>query len=388
MDVFDRNTKFTQWDNLAAMAHRSPEFDALRRTIADQIVDRLDFVKGRSFPLTACIGYGSNHVLQSMHQKQHLYGIKNLLLLDSCRPKVLRNELEFAHFEKEHGVRVSPVVADEEYLPLAPRSCDLIISSMALHWTNNLPGVLSQIKEALKPDGCFVGAFLGGSTLSELRSSFLIAEQEREGGVSPHTSPLAAIRDAGNVLTRSGFSLPTIDSIRFVNYYPDPFTLMHHLQLMGENNSLVSGRPATPRDTFYATAAAYQSLYGDPEGRGVPATFEVIFVIGWRPDPNQPKSARRGSGEVSMKQLAEQMNTTIKSITSKEESELTDEERKFLKDMEERNKAELELSTKSKQFSLKQQPPSENKNMETDHTKQIKEEQAKIAQEIIKKQKR
>lgn len=101
------------------------------------------------------------------------------------------------------------VVDEEKHLPFEASSKDMIISAMFTHWWNDLPGILTNILNILKPDGVFVGAMLGGESLHELRSSFVLAEQDREGGVSPHTSPFAGIREAGNVLTRAGFNLPT-----------------------------------------------------------------------------------------------------------------------------------------------------------------------------------
>lgn len=102
------------------------------------------------------------------------------------------------------------VIPDDDCeLPFEPRSLDLAICSNYMHWINDLPGFFKRVQDVLKEDGVFVGALFGGETLQELRTAFMLAEQEREGGVSPHVSPFAHIRDMGNVMTRAGFALPT-----------------------------------------------------------------------------------------------------------------------------------------------------------------------------------
>lgn len=206
---------------------------------------------------------------------------------------------------------VHRVVVDEEKdsLPFEQDSVDAVVCGMYTHWINNLPNVLGKAHKILKPDGVFFGAILGGDTLHELRSAFVLAEQEREGGVSPHVSPFAGIRDVGNVLTRAGFKIPTIDSDTLTVYYPDGLTMMHHLQLMGENNALIARRPAISRETVVGAAAILDSLFMTE--KGVPATFEVIYLVGWKAHPSQQQPARRGSAQISLKDLAEHLGTTV-----------------------------------------------------------------------------
>jgi len=177
---------------------------------------------------------------------------------------------------------------DGAKLPFDDNSLDCVVCGFYLHWVNDLPGLLSEIERVLKPDGAFVGALLGGNTLSELRTCFVLSEQEREGGVSAHVSPLSSIEDAGNILTRAGFNLPTIDAETIKVFYPDAFTLMHHLQCMGESNALFKRRPVISRETLVGAAAIYDNMYREKE-RGVMATFEVIHMIGWKKDSSQPK---------------------------------------------------------------------------------------------------
>ena len=172
---------------------------------------------------------------------------------------------------------------------------------------------MAQCRFALRPDGLFLGAMLGGSTIEELRIACSIAQQEREGGVSPRTSPLAQVRDAGNLLTRAGLALPTVDVDEIsVHYRDDVLGLIHHLRRMGEGNSLLQRREALPRDTALATAAVYSTLFqqeGVENEAGervecVSATYQIVFMTGWAPDPKQPKAAKRGSATVSFQELS------------------------------------------------------------------------------------
>ncbi|CAM9587522.1 unnamed protein product [Ascophyllum nodosum] len=188
------------------------------------------------------------------------------------------------------------LLADEEFLPFPPGSFDLVLSNLALHWVNDLPGALIQIKQALKPDGAFIGAMLGGTTLTELRSCILLAEQDREGGQSIHTSPAAHVADCGSLLQSAGFSLPTVDQDTIQVAYPNAFALMEHLQGMGESNAATNRRPRVSRETLLAAAAAYQALYGEEDGT-VQATFQIVYMIGWAPHESQPQPKRRGSGK-------------------------------------------------------------------------------------------
>jgi len=138
------------------------------------------------------------------------------------------------------------LAADEEALPFAPESFDLIVSVLGLHWVNDLPGALIQIRHALKPDGLFLGAFLGGATLSELRTVLLEAELAEEGGASPRVAPFAELRDAGGLLQRAGFALPMADTDRIAVTYPDALALMRELRAMGESNVLAARRRGPP----------------------------------------------------------------------------------------------------------------------------------------------
>lgn len=189
-----------------------------------------------------------------------------------------------------------------EVLPLEPGSVDLVISCLGLHWVNDVPGVMAQCRHALKPDGLFLAAMYGGHTLQELRIACTIAQQEREGGVSPRVSPLAQVRDAGNLLTRAGLTLPAVDVDEIQVHYRDAVQLVEHLRSMGESSALLKRRQELPRSVALAAAAAYSGLFAE-EGGGIPATYEVIFMTGWAPHPGQQRPVARGSATVSFEDL-------------------------------------------------------------------------------------
>jgi NADH dehydrogenase [ubiquinone] 1 alpha subcomplex assembly factor 5 len=200
---------------------------------------------------------------------------------------------------------VREVIQDEENLPYEPGTFDLVLSSLSLHWINDLPGVLTQINNVLKPDSPFIGAMLGGDTLFELRTSLQLAEQERLGGLSPHVSPLADVRDVGGLLQRAGFKMLTVDVDDIIVDYPNTFALMQDLQAMGEGNAVL-GREmgAIRRDVLLANEAIYRELHGNEDG-SIPATFRIIYMIGWHEGENQAKPLPRGSGQVNLKDILE-----------------------------------------------------------------------------------
>lgn len=195
---------------------------------------------------------------------------------------------------------------DEETLPFKPESFDLVLSSLSMHWINDLPGILAQINKVLKPDCPFLGAMLGGDTLYQLRTSLQLAELERRGGISPHVSPMADVKDVGGLLQRAGFKMLTVDIDDIIVDYPDMFALMQDLQAMGESNAILA-REMGPiqRDVLLAGDAIYRELHGNSDG-SIPATFRVIYMIGWREGQNQPQPLTRGSGEKSLKEVLEE----------------------------------------------------------------------------------
>ena len=189
---------------------------------------------------------------------------------------------------------------ESETLRLEPGSLDLIVSALALQFVNDLPGVLAQIRRALKPDGLLLAAMIGGDTLTELRQSFAAAEAECEGGVSPRVAPFADLRDIGGLLQRAGLALPVTDVDRVVVRYNSAFALMADLRRMGATNILVERRRTpTRRATMLRMAQVYAERFADPDGR-IRATFDIIWLSGWAPHESQPKPLRPGSAKASL----------------------------------------------------------------------------------------
>ena len=187
----------------------------------------------------------------------------------------------------------------QETLPFQPESLDLAVSGLALQFVNDLPGVLTQIRRALKPDGLLLAAMIGGDTLSELRQSFAIAEAECEGGVSPRVAPFADLRDIGSLLQRAGFALPVTDVDRVVVRYDGALALMQDLRRMGATNILAERRRTpTRRVTLLRMAQIYRERFADADGR-IRATFDVIWLSGWAPHESQQQPLRPGSAKAS-----------------------------------------------------------------------------------------
>jgi SAM-dependent methyltransferase len=192
------------------------------------------------------------------------------------------------------------VAADEEMLPFADGSVDLVVSGLALQFVNDLPGTLIQIRRALKADGLLLAALLGGDTLTELRQAFAAAEFEVEGGVSPRVAPFADLRDLGGLLQRAGFALPVTDVDRLIVRYPSVSALMDDLRRMGATNPLVARRrKMLKRATLARMADIYLRRFADPDGR-IRATFEVVWLSGWAPHASQQQPLRPGTARTRL----------------------------------------------------------------------------------------
>jgi SAM-dependent methyltransferase len=190
--------------------------------------------------------------------------------------------------------------SEQETLPLQPESLDLVVSGLAFQFVNDLPGVLTQIRRALRPDGLLLAAMIGGDTLTELRQSFAAAEAELEGGVSPRVAPFADLRDVGALLQRAGFALPVTDVDRIVARYDSAFALMADLRRMGATNTLVERRRTpTRRATMLRMAQIYGERFADPDGR-IRATFDVVWLSGWAPHESQQQPLQPGSAKASL----------------------------------------------------------------------------------------
>jgi NADH dehydrogenase [ubiquinone] 1 alpha subcomplex assembly factor 5 len=281
---FDRCVWRRHRERAGRLASDHSEF--LFREVGERLLDRLDDVT-RPFPFALELGARDCALRKGLERRN---GIQCLVQCDGS--------LEFLH--RADGLRVA---ADEELPPFAPACLDLVVSNLALHWVNDLPGALSQIRRALRPDGLFLAAILGGETLHELRGVLAEAEVAATGGLSPRLSPMVDVRDAGGLLQRAGFALPVVDFDRIDVSYPDAFALMRDLRAMGETNA-VAERPRgmARRDVLFAAAALYAERFGDGEGR-ITATFDVLFLTGWAPDASQQQPLRPGSGQVSLKDV-------------------------------------------------------------------------------------
>lgn len=275
--VFDRRLVRARRDRWA------PAFDAhdfLFREVADRLADRLADTT-RRFPLALDLGSRSGILAQELKGRG---GIETLVQAELSAA--------LARGAARHG---PTVVADEEYLPFAEGRFDLVLSNLSLHWVNDLPGALIQARRALKPDGLFLGALFGLGTLAELRHALLEAEIETAGGAGPRLSPMAELRDGAALLQRAGFALPVADADTITVTYANALALMRELARMGEANATVA-RPRRPlrRSTLIRAAEIYAKRHGDAEGR-VRASFQVIYLTGWAPGPDQPRALKPGS---------------------------------------------------------------------------------------------
>ena len=278
MNLFDRTLLRRRRDRAAVnlTAH-----DFLFAEVAERLTERLDDVT-RKFPRALDLGCHGGALARALGRRG---GVETLVQCD-LSPAMARAAASAGR---------PSLAADEEALPFAPRSFDLVMSVLSLHWVNDLPGALIQIRQALKPDGLFLGALFGGETLGELRAALMEAELAEEAGASPRVSPFAEVRDAGALLQRAGFALPVADVDTIPVTYPDALALMRDLRGMGESNALVERRRTpTRRATLARTAAIYAEKFGRADGR-VPATFQVITLTAWAPHPCQPKALAPGS---------------------------------------------------------------------------------------------
>lgn len=195
------------------------------------------------------------------------------------------------------------LIFDEEALPFAPGSLEACILVWGLESTNDIPGVLAQIRQALKPDGVFLAAVLGGETLNELRQAWLTAEALVMGGTTPRVAPFIYVREWGALLQRAGFALPVVDTDRRTVRYTDVVGLMHDLRGLGLANALMErSRKPLSRRLLAAVAQAYVDRYATADGR-IPATFEIIYLTGWSPHESQQKPLRPGSAAMRLAQV-------------------------------------------------------------------------------------
>jgi SAM-dependent methyltransferase len=267
--------------------------------VAQELADRLATVL-RTFPVGLDLGTATGAV------RHGLVGggkVGMLIAVDSLA-------------EAQAGRTGLAVAADEEALPFRDGSLDLVVSALSLHFVNDLPGTLVQIRRALRPDGLFMAALLGGDTLTELRAAFAAAEAEMEDGISPRVLPFADLRDLGALLQRAGFALPVTDVDRLTVRYASPLALMQDLRRMGATNPLIdrSRRPLR-RATLARMLEIYAARFADPDRR-IRATFEIVYLSGWAPHESQQQPLAPGSART---RLADALGTQERSAGEKTE---------------------------------------------------------------------
>ena len=289
--IFERSLIVRRRNRIAPVA---TEHDFLLRRVADDIAERLAFIQ-RAFPLA--VNLGAYHGLLA-RRICGIAGIERIINVEQSESLLARCD----------GPRVA---AGEEALPFATGSLDLVVSGLALHLVNDLPGALVQIRRALRPDGLLLAALLGGETLKELREAWLAAEAEVTGGVSPRVAPFADVREMGALLQRAGFALPVVDSETVTVSYPSPLSLMRELKAMGASNMLSQRRrvPVT-RGLLMRVAEIYAERFSQSDGR-VAATFEILTLTAWTPDESQPKPLRPGSAQT---RLADALGVTERKV--------------------------------------------------------------------------
>ena len=297
--VFDRKTKLLQQERAAARSDVE-RFDFLKEEVGYRVADRVLDVS-KKMEVGVDIGSGRGWVLR--HLTDHSVGrVTGIELSPSL--------MEQAECADEVAVEKLVMDVDGADLPFTDNSVDVVTSCLAMHWINDLPKLFSEVNRILKHDGVFIGAMFGGQTLMELRSSLQLAELERIGGFSPHISPFVEVRDLGGLLNSNNFTLLTIDTDELRVSYPNIFPLFRDLKGMAENNAAVNRATHLSRETMFATNAVYKDLYGEPrlneegnEETVLPATFQVFYWIGWKPDQSQPKPLKPQKSDVSLKDL-------------------------------------------------------------------------------------
>ncbi len=269
-----------------AIAGMADGADFLMLRVAEDLGDRLSAVE-RSFETAAALFCQTAGAAEAMAASGKV-------------AKVTRIEADPAFCAGANGE-----VAPFETVPFEPGELDLAVSILSLQAMNDIPGMLAQIRRALRPDGLFLGAMAGAGTLAELRESMLVAETELAGGASPRVIPFADVRDAGALLQRAGFALPVTDAETVVVRYDTLFHLMADLRAMGETSVLID-RPRKPatRRLFARAAEIYAERFCDPDGR-IRATFSIVWMSGWAPDASQQKPLKPGAGKISLKDVLE-----------------------------------------------------------------------------------
>lgn len=275
--VFDRALLRRRRDRAAKTVR---DFDFLFVEVAERLLDRLSVIK-KALPVVVDLGSAHGVLAAQLRQRP---GTAQVVCMDTS-------------FEMTRHTDIPSVVADEEFLPFRAGSLDAVVGNLNLHWVNDLPGALLQVRQALKPDGLFLAALLGGETLRELRQCLMEAELAVSGGASPRVSPFIDLHDMGALMQRAGFALPVVDSDLITVDYSSPLKLMQDLRGMGASNATYNRlMKPTRRKVLLEAARLYQEKFADAAGK-VPATFQVVYVIGWSPHESQQQPLKPGSAK-------------------------------------------------------------------------------------------
>ena len=298
--LFDRRLHRLRLDRAAADFAAA---DFLKSRSAADTVERLEIIL-REFPVCVDLGSRNGTFAAALAQSDAASRIG----------MVIETDLSAAMLAKRAGHRLQ---LDEEALPFAPESLDLVVSCLALHWVNDLPGTLIQIRRALKPDGLFLCTIFGGQTLTELRQCLLQAESDLTSGAGLRIAPFADAFDIAALLQRAGFALPVADVDRVTVRYDHPLKLVADLRSMGETNVLLTGETgggrALSRAVLARAMSLYQERFSDPDGR-IRATFDIMTMTGWAPDPIQQQPLKPGSAKM---RLADALGTSEHSAGEK-----------------------------------------------------------------------
>ena len=298
--IFDRARLRRQRDRAAA---NFQEYDFLKARVSNDLLERLA---------------DTSHIFARAHDLGcHTGELAKRLKTHSGVEKVTASDLSSRMVEKAFRSGVEADYADEENLPFQAGSFDLIMSALSLHWVNDLPGALIQIRRTLKPDGLFLAGLFGAGTLSELRASLTEAEVELSGGAALRVSPLPGLQDMAGLMQRAGFALPVVDVDTVTVRYSSPFKLLEDLRGMGERAAFASAQGGGLSKRILARMAeVYADRFSDPDGK-VRASFKIIYLSGWAPADSQPQPKKPGSATV---RLADALGVKEKSTGEKPRS--------------------------------------------------------------------
>lgn len=287
----------------AALSPIASSFDTLRDALASDLIDRLNDIS-RTFPQALDLFCGSGHVLRALHESSNKPHIRKLIHAD-VHSAVLARAAK--GYDGDIAKKEWQIVVENERLEgIGDEELDLVMSIGGLHWVNDLPGLLRDVRRVIKPDGVFLGAMYGGESLQELRIALQVAEEEVKGRLAPRVSPMVRLRDVAGLISGAGFVLTTTDRDRYELRCKGMRDLMEKLKGMGETNGLVQREVHCGRNVFERAERIYEERFGEVDENGetfVPVTLEVIHMIGWVPDATQPRAKRRGSAQVSLTEL-------------------------------------------------------------------------------------